>query len=381
VFNLGLRNGQERQQLGIQRGELVGQHVAQHGIGDLARARQHRHALQGAAVSMADHGGAEGVVAVVAGKVEQLSDARLDVGELLKKLLFQFVGFGRGGEPVLEVPFVDQGQSAVQGVAGGLGLHRARLFQRIQHLLHKLGLHGCRMLAEFRHRVQEPAVFGNAGCACCCRVQLVGQHAHHLVMHLQQGLVQQRRTDFAQMGGSIRGRQGSQFLPVAAHAQLLQRTQRIDGLPDKYDTRAEWAQALEFCGDAEGLSRVGRRRGEDDFHLVSRTIGQRGNRSFRMGEFEEQATHAEIADFTGDFGVPRLRDDGRLRDLEASVAPLVMHGVLNVYLISHHFDTLSFCFFTRLDGSGEMVAVLSPVRIRPLKGAWRDSPGFGRLHA
>lgn len=34
--------------------------------------------------------------------------------------------------------------------------------------------------------------------------------------------------------------------------------------------------------------------------------------------------------------MPRLRDDGRLRDLKAPVAPLFLTGVLVVCAVSHH---------------------------------------------
>jgi len=76
-------------------------------------------------------------------------------------------------------------------------LHRAGLPQRIQHLLHKAGLHGSRVFAEFVDGVQQPAVLGNAGGVHRRRAQLVAQHAHHLVVHLQQGFAQQRAAGFA----------------------------------------------------------------------------------------------------------------------------------------------------------------------------------------
>ncbi len=91
---LGLRHGQQRQQLRIQRRELVGQDIAQRGIGDLARPCQHWYGFQAAAVGVADDGWSKGVVAVVTGEAEQLPDARFDVGELLTEQLFQLVGFG-----------------------------------------------------------------------------------------------------------------------------------------------------------------------------------------------------------------------------------------------------------------------------------------------
>ncbi len=177
------------------------------------------------------------------------------------------------------------------------------------------------MLVEFLNRTQQTAMFGNTGGLQRCRVELVAQHAHHPVMHLLQGFAQQRGTGFAQLRMGARSRHGGQLLPVPGHAQFLQRPQCIDRLPDKRNANALGAQALELCRHAKGLGGIDGCRGEDNFHLGICALGERSDRCFRIGEFEKQAAEAEIADFAGDFGVARLRDDGCLRDLEAPVTP------------------------------------------------------------
>ena len=93
VFDLNLRNGQQGQQFGIKGGKLVGQDIAQSGVGDLSRTGRYGHILQAAAISVADDGWAKGVVATVAGKSKQLSDTWLDIKQLLLELFFQLVGF------------------------------------------------------------------------------------------------------------------------------------------------------------------------------------------------------------------------------------------------------------------------------------------------
>lgn len=100
---------------------------------------------------------------MIAVKIEQLPDARLDVKKLRAVHLVQFVHFGCGGEPVPEILLLDQGQFAVHGVVSGVGLYRTHLLHRIQHLLHKAGLDARRALAEFERSAHQSAVFGNAG--------------------------------------------------------------------------------------------------------------------------------------------------------------------------------------------------------------------------
>ena len=86
---LGFGHWQHRQQFGIQRRELFGQCLAQSDIGDLPRARQQRKPLQRLAVGVYDDGRAKGVVAVITGDAEQLSNARFEVEQLLLELLFE----------------------------------------------------------------------------------------------------------------------------------------------------------------------------------------------------------------------------------------------------------------------------------------------------
>ena len=101
-------HGQQGEQLGVQRAQLVGEDFTQGGVGDLARTRQHRYVFDGGAIGVSDDGRAEGVVAVVACEPEQLADAGLELGQLFAELFFQSVGFGRGGQPILEIEFVHQ---------------------------------------------------------------------------------------------------------------------------------------------------------------------------------------------------------------------------------------------------------------------------------
>jgi hypothetical protein len=231
------------------------------------------------------------------------------------------------------------------------------------------------VVAEFVHRTQQSAVFGNAGSLHGGSIQLVAQHAHHLVVHLEQGVAQQGGAGFAQMRVRAESGQGGQFLPVLGHAQFLQRTQCIDWLAEKRDADPEWTQAFELRGHVKALGGVDRHRGEDNFHLGVHARGQRGDRGFRVGELEEQAAEAEVTNFAGDAGMPRLRDDGRLRDLEAPVAPHFLTAVLHVCAVRHH-SAVSLIF----------AAIIGPAcsgLFRPgdgmLKAGWHRPAGFGRL--
>ncbi len=121
VLSLDLRNRQQGQQFGIERRKLVGQYIAQGGVGDLPCARNDRHFFQCAAVSVANDRRAKRIVALVAGKAEQLSNARFDVGQLFAELFFQFVGLGRSRKPVFKIEFIDQGQAAIRWCHGWPG--------------------------------------------------------------------------------------------------------------------------------------------------------------------------------------------------------------------------------------------------------------------
>ncbi len=167
-------------------------------------------------------------------------------------------------------------------------------------------------------------MLGNAGCVQRRVLQPVAQHVLGLFMRVQQGLAQQGRAGLAQVEEGVARRQGAKFLPVTRHAQLLQGAQCLDRLAAKGDADADRAQALEDCRNAKGLRRREGRRGEHDVHFGTGPLGQCRNGGFRIDEAEEQPAQAEIADFAGDVGMPRLRDERRLRHLEAHVAPLVM---------------------------------------------------------
>ncbi len=236
------------------------------------------------------------------------------------------------------------------------------------------------MQVEFVARVQQPAVFGNPRSLHRRRAEPVAQHAHHLVVHLQQGFVQQRGAGLAQLGKGVRGGQCGEFLAMPRHPQLLQRPQRIERLADERDADPERTQTLELRRDAEGLGGTDRRRRENDFNLGVRALGQRGDRRFGIGEFEEQSAKTEIANFAGDFGIPGLRDDRRLRHLKAPVAPQFLRVMLNVCLVRHHFHTLS--LLRAPPGSFNDAVAASPYSVNPASPevtVWRDSRSFGRL--
>ena len=265
---------------------------------------------------MADDGGAEGIVAVVAGKAEQLSDTGLDIGELFAELFFQFVDFRRCGEPILEIQFVDQGE-----IAAGRDGSRSGLFQRLEHLIDETALYRSRLARKFVYCGHQAAVLCDSACLDRGRVQFFADQSHDLVVDLLQGLGKQGGAGFAQLRIGGRGGLDAEFLPVPGHAQFLQRAQRLGRLAHERDADAERAQTPELGRHAESARIVGGGRGEDDFDFGVGALGQRGDGRFRIGEAKKEAAEAEVADFAGDFGVAGLGDDGRLRDLEAPVAP------------------------------------------------------------
>ena len=278
---------------------------------------------------------------MVAGDAEELADARLEVGQLLTELFLEFVDFGRGGEPVLEIQLVDQCKAAVRGAGRRRFLPGRRGIQRVEHLGDEPALDAGGLAVEFVHGGEEAAVLGDAAGLHRGRAELVAELAHHLVVDLEQGLVQQRDAGVAQLRMAVGRGQRGEFLPVACHAQLLQRPQGVGRLARERDADAQRAQALESRRHPEGLGGLRQRRGENDLDLGVGTPGERRNRRFRVGESQEQAAEAEVADFAGDLGMARLRDDRRLRYLESSVAPQFLGCLSSVRRLVDCFHTFS----------------------------------------
>jgi len=76
-------------------------------------------------------------------------------------------------------------------------------------------------------------------------------------------------------------------------------------------------------------------------------------------------------DFTGDVSVTGLRDDGRLRNLEALVAPQFLTRLLSVCHVSHHFHTFSPLYASRLpigDAGTVPIHVVNPAAPTALGG-------------
>ena len=216
------------------------------------------------------------------------------------------------------------------------------MLQRIHHLLDETDLKHRGMPRKLGHGAEQAAVLGNAGRVQRRVLQPVAQHVLGLFVRVQQSFAQQGRAGLTQMDKRITGWQGGKFLPVAGHAQFLQRAQRLDWLATKGDADTDRTQALESRRNAKGLRRRERRRGEHDINFGVGPLDQCGNGGVRVDEPEKQSAKAEIADFASDIGKPRLRDERRLRHLKAHVAALLMawlpiprHGCCRFHIFLH----------------------------------------------